>query len=261
MAVLGATAPKIEELLLGRPPGLPPLTFTHTAIAFESGADYLNRLEHAASGQLSPFVLVVEGSIFDPTRAGEGFFSGLGEADGRPIPITAWLDRLAPHAMAVIAIGTCATWGGVPAARGNPTGAMGLTDYLGADFRSMAGLPVVNLPGCAPPGDNFTETLVYLLLHLEEQVPLELDEQRRPRWLYAETTRVTSDEWRVAGQYSSYVVRHPSPDTLVACRVPARGWMNRVGGCGNVGGACNGCTMPGFPDQYLPTHVLQKSSD
>lgn len=253
MAALGATAPRIEDLLLNHLPGLHRIELIHTIIAFEAGADYLAHLERAAAGELSPFVLVVEGSILDPARGGEGFFSGLGEADGRPRTITDWLDRLAPRAIAVIALGTCATWGGVPAAAGNPTGAMGLGNYLGPSFRSLAKLPVINLPGCAPPGDNFTETLVHLLLHLAEHVPLELDEWQRPRWLYNETTEVTRDEWRVT--------LHPSRGAPVACRVPTRGWMNRVGGCANVGGACNGCTMPGFPDEYLPIYVLQESTD
>lgn len=244
MAALGATAPKIEDLLLGRIPGLHRIELFHTIIAFEAGADYLTYLEQAAAGKLSPFVLVVEGSIFDPARAGDGFFSGIGGADDRPFTVTDWLDRLAPQAMAVLALGTCATWGGVPAANGNPTGAMGLGAYLGADFHSLAGLPVINVPGCAPPGDNLTETLVYLLLHFAEQVPLELDECHRPRWLYNETTQVTGDKRHVWGG--------ASPAVPVACRVPTRGWMNRVGGCVNVGGACNGCTMAGFPDHFLP---------
>ena len=36
------------------------------------------------------------------------------------------------------------------------------------------------------------------------------------------------------------------------CNVPKRGWMNGVGGCPNVGGICIGCTMPGFPDKFMP---------
>jgi hydrogenase small subunit len=38
----------------------------------------------------------------------------------------------------------------------------------------------------------------------------------------------------------------------VKCNVPARGWVNGVGGCPNVGGICMACTMPGFPDRYMP---------
>ncbi len=36
------------------------------------------------------------------------------------------------------------------------------------------------------------------------------------------------------------------------CNVPKRGWMNGIGGCPNVGGICIGCTMPGFPDKFMP---------
>lgn len=75
----------------------------------------------------------------------------------RPIPTAKWLQRLAPGAAAVIAIGTCATWGGIPAAIGNPTNAMGVMDFLSQSYRSALGLPVINIPGYAPVGDNFTE--------------------------------------------------------------------------------------------------------
>ena len=36
------------------------------------------------------------------------------------------------------------------------------------------------------------------------------------------------------------------------CNVPKRGWMAGIGGCPNVGGICIGCTMPGFPDKFMP---------
>jgi hydrogenase small subunit len=39
---------------------------------------------------------------------------------------------------------------------------------------------------------------------------------------------------------------------VVKCNVPKRGWMGGVGGCPNVGGICIGCTMPGFPDKFMP---------
>ena len=46
---------------------------------------------------------------------------------------------------------------------GNPTGCMGLADYLGWDWKSKAGLPIVNVPGCPVQPDNFMETVLYLL--------------------------------------------------------------------------------------------------
>ena len=39
---------------------------------------------------------------------------------------------------------------------------------------------------------------------------------------------------------------------MVKCNVPVRGWVNGIGGCPNVGGICMACTMPGFPDKYMP---------
>jgi hydrogenase small subunit len=234
MAVLGASSPGLEQVLLGAVPGVPALELIHTALAFEAGDAYMARLQQAAAGELAPFILVLEGSVFDETLAGAGFFSGLGDENGQPITIGTWIDRLAPRAVAVIAIGTCATWGGIPAAAGNPTGAMGLTDYLGAEFRSRLGLPVINLPGCAPNGDNFIETVAYLFLHIAGTVPLELDARGRPRWLYGHT-----------------FPQYPG-GPQVQCNVPNRGWMRRVGGCATVGGRCIACTMPDFPDRFSP---------
>jgi hydrogenase small subunit len=39
---------------------------------------------------------------------------------------------------------------------------------------------------------------------------------------------------------------------VVQCNVGKRGWIGGVGGCANVGGICIGCTMPGFPDKFMP---------
>jgi hydrogenase small subunit len=39
---------------------------------------------------------------------------------------------------------------------------------------------------------------------------------------------------------------------VVKCNVPVRGWINGIGGCPNVGGICMACTMPGFPDKFMP---------
>ncbi len=56
--------------------------------------------------------------------------------------------------------------GGIPAAAGNVTGSMGLMDFLGAGYKSARGIPVINVPGCAPQGDNFTETLAAVVRYL-----------------------------------------------------------------------------------------------
>ena len=244
MSVLGAVSPTLEELLVGDLTNVPSIDLIHPVLSLESGAGYISRLEQAATGALDPFLLVVEGSLYDERLADEGCFAGLGQREGQPIPADEWIGRLAPAAAAVMAIGTCATWGGVPAAAGSVTGAMGLGALLGLDFRSSAGLPIVNVPGCAPSGDAFIETLAYVFLHLAGLVPLDLDELGQPRWLYSSATPLQS-------QNLSWTARATPGDTAM-CPVPERGWINRVGGCAVTGGACTGCTRADFPDRLLP---------
>jgi hydrogenase small subunit len=144
---------------------------------------------------------------------------------------------------------------------GNPTGAMGLTDYLGTSFRSTAGLPIVNIPGCPVQPDNFTETLLYLLYQAAGlSPPIPLDEVQRPRWLFSHTVHEGCDrggyyeQADFAAQYGSKkcIVKLGCWGPVVNCNVAKRGWMNGLGGCPNVGGICIGCTMPGFPDKFMP---------
>jgi hydrogenase small subunit len=167
-----------------------------------------------------------------------------------------------PRAAVVLALGTSAAYGGIPAMRGNPTGAMGLRDYLGHDWRSRRGLPIVNLAGCPVQPDSITETLLHLAQHLVgvEQM-MELDEQGRPRWLFERTVQQGCGRAGFAeqGEFATShdddrgcLVKLGCKGPVVKCNVPIRGWTNGVGGCPNVGGICMACTMPGFPDKFMP---------
>ena len=195
IAAVGATQPSVESLVNGTIPGVPKVILHHPVLSVEAGEAFMHPYEQAVNGELdAPFVVIYEGSIADESIAASkgGYWSGMGarEVDGemQPIPTSEWLKRLSENAAAVIAIGTCATWGGVPAALGNVTNAMGLMDFLPNDYRSTFGLPVVNIPGCSPVGDNFTETVAAVLLFLQGIGPLpEFDELGRPAWLYNET--------------------------------------------------------------------------
>ena len=268
IAVLGATAPTVESLLLGTLPGVPLLLLHHTALQVEAGEAFMEPIRKAARGELEdPYVVVYEGSIADEDKLREGYFSAVGEeVDARTgekiqVPSAIWMRRLAPGAAAVIAIGTCATWGGVPAAIGNATGAMSVADWLGKDYRSALGLPVVNVPGCSPIGDNFTETVAVTLLFLQGIGPApELDELGRPTWLFGETVHRGCTR---AGYYEEGTFAKKFGDKeclvelgcwgpVVQCNITSRGAINHMGGCMNVGGACIGCTMPGFPDKFTP---------
>ena len=161
VSITAATQPSIEDIVLGAIPGLPKVHLHNPVLAYEVGDDFMKYWYQAEKGQLDPFVLVVEGSIPNEKIKNEGYWAALGtDPDtGQPITTCEWIDRLAPKALAVVAAGTCATYGGIHAMEGNPTGCMGLADYLGWNWKSKAGLPIVNVPGCPVQPDNFMETL------------------------------------------------------------------------------------------------------
>ena len=153
---------------------------------------------------------------------------------------------------------------------GNPTGCMGLADYLGWDWKSKAGLPIVNVPGCPVQPDNFMETVLYLLYQVAGLAPMiPLDDQLRPTWLFGATVHDGCDR---AGYYEQgdFAEVYGSPKCIVKlgcwgpvvnCNVPKRGWMAGIGGCPNVGGICIGCTMPGFPGQVHAIHGRAAGSE
>jgi hydrogenase small subunit len=190
ISITAATQPSIEDLVLGALPGIPKVKFHNPVLAFEAGDEFMSYFHRAAEGQLSPFILVIEGSIPNEQNKDEGYWAALGtdRQTGQPILTCDWIDRLAGRAWAVVAAGTCATYGGIHAMQGNPTGCMGLADYLGRDWKSSAGIPIVNVPGCPVLPDNFMEVLLYLLYHAAGLAPLiPLDEVLRPTWLFGQT--------------------------------------------------------------------------
>jgi len=269
IAVTGATNPGIEGLLTGTVPAMPKLVLQHPVLAVDAGKAFVDTYRRAADGTLgAPYVLIFEGSVPDERIASRtgGYFSAMGveergENGEQPVPTAEWLQRLAPGAAAVIALGTCATWGGVPAAEGNPTNAMSVMDFLGKDFRSAFGLPVINIPGCAPIGDNFTETVFAILAFLQGIGPLpDFDELGRPAWLFTETvhqgcTRAGYyEEGTFADEYGDgeCLVDIGCWGPVVNCNIVKRGAINHMGGCMKAGGVCIGCTMPGFPDKFAP---------
>jgi hydrogenase small subunit len=268
VALTAATQPSFEEIALGTFPGLPKIRVHWPFFDFESGPEqgadsFIDWFHRAVRDELDPFVLVVEGSIPDEAMSGEGYFTGFGRnaETNQPITVNEWLDRLAPRATIVLAVGTCATYGGINGMAGSPTGAMGAPDYLGWGWKSKAGIPIVCVPGCPAHPDNISETIMYLLYQITGQAPMiPLDDQLRPQWLFNNTVHQGCDR---AGYYEQgeLAEAYDSPKCLVKlgcagesvrCNVPKRGWINGVGGCPNVGGICIGCTMPGFPDQFMP---------
>src|SRR5580704_5719813 len=197
VAITAATQPSIEDLVLGNIPLIPKVILRSPLLSVEVGDEFLEPFRRAAAGRAErPFILVIEGSIPNEKIKKEGYWATLGtdRESGQPILTCDWIDRLAPHAWAVVTAGTCAAYGGIHAMEGNPTGCMGLADYLGWDWKSKAGLPIVNVPGCPVQPDNFMEVLLYLLNQATGKAPMiPLDEQLRPTWLFAQTVHEGCD--------------------------------------------------------------------
>ncbi len=263
IAMTAATQPGIEDLIGGALPWVPRIKLHNLFLAYENGDEFLSSFHRAAEGALIPFILVVEGSIPNEGNKTAGYWAAFGtdEVTGQPITTCEWIDRLAPKAWAVIAVGTCATYGGIHAMQGNPTGCMGLADYLGWKWKSNADIPLICIPGCPVQPDNFTETLLYLLQMAAGRAPLiPLDEALRPVWLFGQTVHEGCDrggyyeQAEFAEEYGAptCIVKLGCWGPVVQCNVGKRGWMGGIGGCPNVGGICIGCTMPGFPDKFMP---------
>ena len=279
IAAVGATSPPVEQLLTGSIPGVPKVVLHHPVLSVEAGKAFIRNFEMAEAkrarcslrGRLRRFG---RRRKLSPRRAA-ATWAALGteeREDGshRPIPTAEWLGRLAPNAAAVVAIGTCATWGGIPAAAGNPTGSMSVMDYLGGDYRSSYGLPVVNIPGCSPIGDQH---------HRDRRDDSPVPTRARPA---ARVRRTRPTGVAVPGHRSPAVRagrllrRGHLCGALRRQRMPRRarmlgsgravqpllrvGAINHMGGCMNTGGICIGCTMPGFPDRFAPFYKTPPGS-
>jgi len=163
-----------------------------------------------------------------------------------------WVETLAKDALAVIALGSCAAFGGIPAAYPNPTQCRSVSEVLQAKGINT---PLVNIPGCPPHPDWFVGTVASILLSGLPK-PEDLDEHRRPKAFYGQTIhencprRAYYDENKFAKKFGdpgcNYELGCRGPITHADC--PLRLWNNKVSWCVGCGATCIGCTEPGFFD-------------
>lgn len=161
-----------ESLLRTSHPGLAEVIFDlisldyHETLMAAAGHQAEEALASAIKKNAGKYVLVLEGAI--PTKE-NGIYLQIGQKTGLDI-----LKHAAASAGAIVAIGSCASWGGVPSADPNPTGATGVNQVL-------EGKTVVTLPGCpANPYILLGTLLQYVALG---KLP-ELDELGRPKFAY-----------------------------------------------------------------------------
>ena len=210
------------------------------------------------------YVLVVEGAIptgefsqFCTFGIGKGEKVLMGNAVPDEVPITAWIQELAPDAAAVVAVGNCASFGGMPMSIAHLIGA---TPVPGLIAEVDPKKPVINITGCPPHPDWLVGTLEKVLLWVdgEDDLP-ELDERGRVKEYYSSTIHELCQrlpafkEKRFLEDWNDTVEDEDrcllklgcmGPKTRGDC--PSRLWNSQVDWCVSANSPCYGCTEPDF---------------
>nr|WP_242830472.1 hydrogenase small subunit [Desulfitobacterium hafniense] len=219
----------------------------HPTLMAASGEQAIQSLEDCISQ--GHYILVLEGSI--PTADPRYCF-----VEGKPF--MEQFKLAAEKAEAVIAVGSCACYGGIP--RAGFTGAVGAQEVLG-------GVKVVNLPSCPVKPDRLVGLLLYYLSH--NALP-KLDGLNRPEAYYRYTLHDSCyRRWHY--EKGEYLEDWNNPDTLDWCLYHkgckgqdtytncANAWWN--GGanfCGYAGSPCAGCSQPEYYEGFAPLFVNPK---
>lgn len=243
-SVLRTAEPTIGDLVLD----LVSLDYQHTimAAAGEAAEQALHKSMEQNQGN---YLLVVTGSI--PTKDG-GIYTTIGGRTARSI-----IEEAAEGAAAVIAVGACAHWGSVQAARPNPTGAVGVSEIV-------TDKPVVNIAGCPPIGDVVTATIVHYLTF--GRVPA-LDYDGRPLFAYGARVhdqcprRANFDAGQFVNEFDDDAARRGWCLYKVGCKGPATfspcpifQWNTRTSWPIGAGHPCIGCTERQFWDTMTPLY-------
>ena len=239
----------------------------HPSLSEQTGAEALELLEACAEGRHALDILCIEGALLRGP-AGSGRFHMLA---GTGRPMIDWARRLAARAGHVVAVGSCAAFGGMTSSGANPTDACGLQydgeqagGLLGADWRAPDGLPVINVAGCPTHPGWVVETL--LGLAAGAFTAAELDVLGRPRF-YADKlvhhgcSRNEFYEFKASAaelsQLGCLMENLGCKGTQAHADCNTRLW-NGAGSCPEGGFACIACTAPGFEEPGHPFHQTPK---
>ena len=255
VSVLNAVSPKIQNLLLDEMvPGQQLNLMFHATIMAGQGEPVIEVLKNTQNNNPGGYILVVEGAV--PTAEG-GLYGSIGEKDGRHLTIQQSVEELGKNAMLTIAIGTCAAYGGIPAAKPNPTGCKGVKTIF--DEKKI-GTVVVNVPGCPAHPDWFVGTISVILFSGVES--LDLDQLGRPGLFYGNLVhencprRADFDKGKFAQKLGDagclYKLGCKGHYTYADCAL--RQWNNGLNWCVKAGSPCQGCVEPEFPDGTSPVY-------
>jgi Ni,Fe-hydrogenase I small subunit len=229
----------------------------HPSLSEISGKELIDLLQAIIDGEQRLDILCLEGSVIKGPN-GSGRFHLLAGTD---TPMFDWLERLASVASNVVAVGSCAAFGGITAAGGNIAEATGLQYHeqqegglLGGAWRSSEQLPVINIAGCPTHPDWVLETLTLIAKgQMKEQA---LDEYHRPR-LYTDhlvhhgCPRNEYYEFKASAEHPAdlgcMMENMGCLGTQARADCNIRPW-NGNGSCLKGGYACINCTAPGFEE-------------
>ncbi len=236
-SLLRATHPTLESLVLD----LISVDYSETLMA-AAGHQAEAALHASVKENEGKFILVCEGSV--PTKDG-GVYCKIAGRTALDI-----LNQIAPKSAAVVAIGSCASWGGVQSSAPNSTGAKGIGEII-------TNKPVINLPGCpASPYNLLSTVLYYLTLN---KLP-ELDAKGRPKFAYGRLVhencerRPHFDAGRFAEKFGSeghklgwclYKLGCKGPETHANCPIQLYGDVGSDAWPVGTGHPCFGCTEKG----------------
>ena len=254
VTMLNSASPTIKNVLIDQiAPGVHINLKFHPVVMAAAGEMAIQVMEDTAKRQKDGYVLVVDGAV--PTADG-GVYGAVGERNGKPVTMLQRVTELAQDALAVIAIGTCASFGGIPASPPNPTGCVSVQKAL--ESKGIA-KPLINIPGCPPHPDWFVGTVASVILSGLPKAE-DLDDFLRPKAFYGKLIhencprRAYFDEGKFAKKFGDegclYELGCKGPITHADC--PLRRWNGGTNWVIGAGAPCNGCTQPEFPNETAP---------
>ena len=254
VSLLNTASPTIKNVLIDQiAPGVHINLRFHPVVMAAAGDMAIQVMEDTAKQKKDGYVLVVDGAV---PMATDAVYGAVGERNGKPVTMLQRVTELARDALAVIALGTCASFGGIPAAKPNPTNCQPVSKVLEAKGIKK---PLINIPGCPPHPDWFVGTVASVIL---KGLPTadDLDDLLRPKAFYGKLIhencprRASFDEGKFAKKFGDegclYELGCKGPITYADC--PLRKWNSGTNWVIGAGAPCNGCTQPEFPDQTAP---------
>ncbi len=258
LSLLGAEGPDLITSLMAADIDV----LWHPSLSEHSGREAIALLERIRSGEEPVDIVCLEGSVMRGPNGSGRFHMMSGSSE----PVMTWIEAIARQARYVIAVGSCAAYGGITAAGDNHVEACGLSydgkqpgGLLGDNFRSKAGLPVINIAGC-PIHPAWLIEVLYLI-GAGRFTQADLDEWERPlaytmHLVHHGCARNEFYEFKASAEKlcdrGCMMENLGCKGTQARADCNIRAW-NGSGSCIDGGYPCINCTAPGFEE---PGHAF-----